>query len=355
MSVRKNSSLLLPALCMCALGCGDELPDITEIEGLRVLGARSTVVDDDSLRATPQEGETVEVGFQLASPDPLRDNDDIASIFIDCTYPDRFTGLPLCQEFFDLAAMIDPDMVEVSDGDLEAVKCFEDNEFVFEGVHGSCVIGDPKVEVPVFDGSDPLKLVRGVICERGTPFFDARTPELFGCDLREGGTEILVHGSIPVAVGGEGHNDNPDFDEIALKLNGRPWSAVAAADLPPANDCKGQVDETGLLAVDPFDHALWIEVDADSPIREVVDGVREDLEFSLYATAGEVGRRFSVFEGIDEGEDGVLRTTVPWVAPDVDDVPDGGQLVTLYLTVLDRRGGFDVAVRHACVFSGDAI
>lgn len=347
--------LLTTAVFLGGVGCGDELPQITDIEGVRVLGARHSVVGDDSLRATAEEGESVEVAFQLVSPDPLRSNRNVASIFIDCTWPDRFTGLPLCQEFFDLAALVDPNAPAPTEEDLEAIKCFEDNEFIFEGVHGSCVIGDPTVEVPVFRGSDPLKLVRGVICERGTPFFDARTPALFGCDLREGGSEHLVHGSVPVAVGGGVHNDNPDFAEIRLALNGRPWEAMDPAALPEADNCMDAVTDTGLLAIDAFEHELSIELDADSAIREEVEGVREDLEFSLYTSGGEVGRRFTVFEGTDPGEDGVLEATVPWDAPETEDLPDGGQLVTLYLTMLDRRGGFDMAVRHACVFAAKAL
>lgn len=345
--------VLTSTALLVAAGCGNDLPQITEITDTRVVGAFAEVVGAPE-RATPRPGEEAVLRFAVVSPEGNVDPERLSSMFIDCTYPNAFTGIPLCQELIDLAKMADPNAPPPPPEDLEPVRCTRDQSLSLQGVQGTCVSGEPVVPMQIpSDYAAPRRLVRGVICDRGEPFADVTLPELFGCDLEPGGKAILVHGSVRVALSEADENLNPRLQDIRLSLNGRPWDAVDEADLPPEDDCRAAVDERGLLAIDPYEHMLGIEMDAAD--RELSDGVPEDLEFQLYASAGEVGRRFTVFEGSDPGVDGLLSDSIPWVAPPPRDVPPGGMLVRLYLSILDRRGGYALAVRHACVYAEDSL
>lgn len=345
-------------LAMQLWACGNDLPVITEIQDTRVIGAQSRVVGAPE-RATPRPGEEAEFSFAVVSPEGVTAPEDLRSMFLDCTFPAQFTGIPLCQEFIDLAAAAAaaPPMEMANAADaaaFEPVRCAGTESVTLQGVQGSCVNGAPVVTLRIpEDYAGGKRLVRGIICDRGTPFADVRLPELFGCDLREGGKAMLVHGAVPVAMAPAEDNDNPRLEDVRLSLNGRPWDAVDEEALPAEDACRDAVDPRGLLAIDAYEHTLGIELDAGA--RQVRDGVVEDLEVQLYVSAGEAGRRFAVFDGADPGEDGVLSAELPWTAPAVDTLPEAGQLVRLYLVAFDRRGGFDFAVRHACVFAEDAI
>lgn len=381
-----RASLLTALLAsIVATACAEDLPVITDIQTTRIIGARAEVWEQPHMdhghahpTATPQPGQRLDVKFQLVSPNLIRDDRHIRSMFMDCTYPERFTGLPICQEFFDFFKNFDPDTPLPDEEEYDPIYCRDDNEFTWspparpgapsKSVHGSCVIGGTLVKIPVFERyKEPIKLIRGVICENGVPWFDAREPEWFGCDSNSDErpvVEMLVHGTFPVELEQANRNYNPSMEDVELRLNGRLWEATDVTGLLDedelervregenieAENCRDHVDETGLLAIDPFEHELEISMRADR--REFAEGKVEDMEFSLYATAGEVSRRFTIFDGSDPGdEDGMLRDTVKWQAPKASSVPEGGMLVTLYVTVIDRRGGFDMAVRHACVYS----
>ena len=69
----------------------------------------------------------------------------------------------------------------------------------------------------------------------------------------------------------------------------------------------------------------------------------------MFTTAGEMERRFTLFGGDDEGDKGTLREAVEWTPPAYKDLPSSGKLVRFFVTVRDRRGGFDLATRVACV------
>jgi hypothetical protein len=315
-----------------------------------VLGARAAVQGDPE-RATPAPGEKVDVRYEVVFPELDQDASSLRSLIINCTFPIRFTGIPLCKEVTDFAMQGGVSLDDLSGG-LERFYCEEDDATRLGTLGITCVSGQPGLTVAVPAGfPDEALLLRGVICERGTPFLDPTTTQLFGCepdDLDDPGETMLVHGSVPIELTPEQRNFNPSFDDFQVELNGRAWPAFEGAALPAEDDCAESANTSDLPLIDPFEHRLGVTV--NPAVREEFDGVPEDLEFSFYVTDGALDARFVIFEGEDEVPDEGLTGSVLWDAPGRDDVSKRGQLARVIVTVLDRRGGYDLAERFACLY-----
>jgi hypothetical protein len=338
------------ALLGLLTGCADDLPQATEIVHTRVLGARVEVRDDPE-RATPAPGEKIDVAYQVIFPEFDQDSSSLRSLLINCTLPVRFTGIPLCKEVTDFAMQGGVSLDDLT-GDLERFYCDEDDATRLGTLGVTCVSGPPVLSVSVPAGfPDEALLLRGVICEHGTPFIDPTTTALFGCepdDPDAPGETMLVHGSVPVELTPEARNLNPSFDDYQVELNGRAWPAFEGAALPAEDDCAESANSSDLPLIDPFEHRPGITVDPE--VREVFDDVPEDLEFSFFVTDGALDARFVVFEGEDDVPDEGLTGSVLWDAPGRDEVSKRGQLARIIVTVLDRRGGYDLTERFACLY-----
>ena len=331
---------VLPA-AVASSGCDDNLPKATEITHMRMLGHRAEVVGEPQ-RATPRPGESVDVRYQMVFPEVEQDTEELRSMFLACTYPNRFTGIPFCQELIDLVEMMAGDGFNLDFLDIPTRVTCDNDAVPFSMIGIQCVDGPPELQVEVeADFDAPAKLVRGVICEDGVPFVDIESPQLFGCQDNDG-EEILVHGAVPVARDEDQENQNPDISQVTFRMDRSVWEPT---DRPLSEiDCGAR--DPGVRVIDPFEHTIGIELDADD--REELEDGFEDLEFSAYATAGELERRFTVFNGDDEAEGGQFENSLTWELFERDDI-GSGVMVRFFFTLLDRRGGLDMTTRVACV------
>ena len=342
----------LCVLWLACAGCEDDFASVTSITDMRILGARIETVEDPE-RSTPRPGETAEVQLALARP-RTRSKRELRAMFIHCTYPERFTGIPICQELLDaLAEDVDLSLGRsVGEGEL-IIRCEEDRMQSQAGVGLTCLSDDLTLTVPVAaDFTGRAMLYRGVVCAGGTPFFDPFKRELFGCD--GGRKTVLTHGSIPVSVGEEEDNRNPMVGDVGVTVNGRDWPALepeAEGELDDiATDCMGLAEELGLKDLDPFEHRIGLEV-ADDAREQTVEGP-ETFELSIYATAGELEPRFTLFDEDAQVEEGILAGDVRWLNEGVDVLNEAGEVVDFYITVRDQRGGFALVRRSACIRAG---
>ena len=351
-----------PLLMLASLtGCNDDFKDITAVTESRILGAHVSVTGDPE-RVTPRPGETADVRFELVAPRPGPDTDDLYSMFVSCTYPNRFTGIPVCQEFLELLQGVD--LSDAEDADIPRIPCIGEQDIMEMGVGFVCKKGVPELTISVaedFDG--PAKLVRGVICDGGVPFFDVAEPGLFGCtnDVKP----VLTHRQLPVSFDEREDNLNPDPAGFSFELNGEPWPALSPeteAALEEGTPCAFQenprdprlVDTLDdLRGLDPFGHEITIAVDED--VLEPTEDGRETIEVATHATAGEVLRWLTIFDDEFEVDDGKVSDTLEWTGRDIDRRDTEGTLVDFYFTARDRRGGFSVMRRTACVYSLESL
>jgi hypothetical protein len=363
------------------LGCESDLPQATEIEHMRVLGARFDVVGDEA-RSTPKPGETLRVSMPVVFPSAAESTADVETLLIGCTGPDRYTGgLPLCQEFVDAALSGQ----SVTSGlPLDSLNCdMIDNIPESLRKNGAlsiqCVRGEPSVDLEVpEDFSAEQLLFLGVVCERGQARIDANDPLLFGCDDDDGGEVIRVHGLANVELEADDENFNPSLaqglelsrdEPFQITREGVPWLPYDYEEPPPERGCQtfrpfrdeeieNARDENLQKAAEMDRAKRWHSVVAgahkivlryEADAREKFEGAPENLEFTVYTTVGEMERRFTLFAGEDEGEDGVLQGELDWEPPNPSDVPAGGELVRFFITLRDQRGGFAMTERVLCL------
>lgn len=355
----------LPALWLLA-GCQVELPKPTDIQFDRPLGARASVVDaDEPLLATPSAGQRARYEVAIAFDDPLGgDVDALSSLFIVCTAPEQFTGIPLCLEFlqpgFDLEAPIGgppgPGMpAGMPAGMPQSLTC-DGTELSFTAgpFFVACVPGVPTFEFPVEESfEEKRKLILGVICQGGQPYLDPDpdSQRLLRCrDNVEGGETMDVYGTVVVEQSPEDRNLNPDLQPLQITLADDPWDAPGAQ--LPEVDC-GMLESTAALphidakAADP--HVIGLAYDA-ALITDRVEGQREQLEIGAHATIKGIERRFTLFQSDKSvDEDGMLTGEVEFEVDEDEELTRGGQLVRFFFTARDKRGGFDVIERVACV------
>ncbi len=357
MRVRSSplEALTLATLVLLTLAaCDEDLPRATEIARMRLLGAKVEVVGDET-RATPKPGEAIDLSFVSVHPTLAGTSANAQTLLVSCTQPTRYTGgLPVCQEFLDIALGGEVDAMGAL-GIASKLRCLDLSEGVYEvgTVSIRCIDGDRSARIdvsPAFAGAEML--YRGVVCERGQAYIDPFDPSFFGCDDNDG-ESFLVHGTVTIQHDANLENHNPDLDRATFYLGtpetsalGRAWPLLATDELPAEHDCVAASEAAGFPA-QRNDGDYKITVHYDPSARELVDGMPEDVEFSMFATAGELERRFVVFESMDELKDGVLEGTLNWTPPK--EIEGRIQLVRFFFTVLDRRGGFDWTSRVLCL------
>lgn len=382
--------LLLAAVGLLpTTGCADDLPKATKVERMRVLGAQLEVVGDEA-RSTPRPGETVRVTLPTVFPSLEQSVDGVQTMLIRCTTPTQFTGgLPICQEFLDAALGQDSaDVAAAIDMDTRLV-CGEfpliAERQEFQGVSLWCLDGQPRAELRIPQGIAADALFLGVVCEDGAPFLDPSEPTLFGCDGDADAEAILVNGQIPVLRDADAsENHNPPIDALSLEFDSDIKGYLRGDWLPPDEDtdltespCERNADDERLRAVVGGRHEIMVRYRADAR-EELEDGSMERVEITIFATEGEMERRFTLFDELDEPVTGPLpgrdedaparfeqaiewnppryKPQELWTATEQDTFDRIGlrprfqnRLVRFFITVRDGRGGFAMTTRAVCL------
>jgi hypothetical protein len=358
------------SLLLLVAACEDDLPKATLVERLRLLGAKLEVQGDET-RTTPRPGEEVQISFATVFPSLDVDRSQIQSLFITCTAPDRYTGgIPICQELIDIASAPGAPLesIELPQGFPETFAC--DNTFSRPPVGPlslHCVLGEPTTElvVPRQYRAKEL-LIAGIVCESGLAILDPTLPGLFGCS--EGVPGVAVHGLIPVQYEPEDENRNPDMTAFRMELErDGEWGPADPASLVPENEesCSSSArDEPGDRVLPETIGRMKLNLIYDAAARERFEGEPEQLELTVYATAGDMERRFTLFASDDDGravEDAVgnvlrreLRDTLDWDSPPLDELPVEGKLVRFFVTLRDGRGGYGQADYALCAIGSQA-
>jgi hypothetical protein len=375
MRTRLAGSIVVLASAGMLAGCIDDLPKATEIARMRILGAELSVTTDPT-RTTPKPGETVRVSLSTQFPSLANDRSAVQSLIITCTAPDRFTGgIPICQELIDVASA-----PGASAGDVQLPAGF-DARFPCDGTLAipvldpvspiglQCKKGEQSFElgIPPQYAADELLFV-GIVCERGAAVIDPELPGLFGCDDKSA-EPIPFHGLVRVQHSPADENHNPDLSQLHMvrEITGQWERAEASSSTLEAEEACGSLvdDNPDDLALPWVIGGLTLNFSYPASAREQVDGEPEELEFTVYATDGEIERRFTLFGPEDEGRrildaDGdplldshgdeirELHDTIHWDSPKVADLPDDGLLVRFFVTVRDGRGGYGQADYALC-------
>jgi hypothetical protein len=197
-------------------------------------------------------------------------------------------------------------------------------------------------------------LFSGIVCEQGTPTAVPDPEEPFICDgMAEGSEAIRVHGLIPVQQKNADVNHNPDISALRLvrEISGA-WKPVDPSLLAVENedDCKVVAQSLEDPAELPLLYGhIDLDVVYEADKREQFEGEPEPLEISLYATTGEMERRFTLFEPDEPVAKGGLLCSTLRYTPPKKDIPAGGRLARFYATVRDQRGGFVIAEYAMCL------
>ncbi len=384
--------LLLCLAVVATVGCNDDLPKATEIARMRVLGAQLQVVGDEA-RTTPRPGESVHLTMPTVFPKLDGNVDDVQSLLIRCTAPTQFTGgLPICQEFLDAALGDDAADVATALDTAERFTCAVPLVFDSMGVTLACLTGEPDVELSIpedFEADNALYL--GVVCEDGAPFIDPTEPTLFGCDGDADAESILVNGQIQILRDDTPANHNPPIEALSLEFDSDIQGYMRGEWLPPDEEteltdtqCERNADEERLRDVVGGRHEIMVRWDPDAR-EELEDGTFERVEITIFATDGEMERRFTLFDELDEpvarldadGDpilddddepiDPVFEQPIDWDPPrwvPEDEWTDAeresfeekeirppfqNRLVRFFITVRDGRGGFAMTTRAICV------
>jgi len=354
---RRTLIALLVAWSLAAVGCADDLPRASEIKHMRVLGA-ATEVQGDVTRSSPKPGETANVSWDMAFPDLAHDDSEIASLFVTCTAPTRFSGQPVCQELLDAAQGSHlTDVVKGVAGLRNAQDCGAKPDQRIEAGPFSvtCVTGMPHSEVKVESSfTAGSKLIEGIICRNATPMIDAKDPSGVRCEPHKGVKAsqveaIPVYGTVPVQYKSSDVNHNPSLDaaDFGFGEDALSWPTLTADEATElADDCAAAAVDQQVLSTNGKDEQITIEYDADA--REQHDGEPEALEFSTYVTTGRLDRRFTVFASDAKPP---LKETLKWsVSKELrDKLGDKSKLVRFYFTVLDHHGGYAIARRELCL------
>jgi hypothetical protein len=350
--MRLRISTLMLVLAAVTAGCEDDLPKPTLIADMRVLGARQEVVGAES-RSTPRPGETARLTWAMAYPDVAAKDDALASLFIVCTAPTRYTGTPVCQELVDVATGRSTGLGFSFGGLPTGCDVKPNSTQTVSGIRLQCVTGTPIVDVPIAKSIKTQRLVQGVICRNGTPRFDLSSPTGASCSQKPNTKEedfesVTVYGTVDVATAQDDENGNPDLKLAMLSVRtsessrARTWTTTPADALPKLErDC---ASSDAVLPTNGYPEVILI----DYPKQPSSEG-QEDLVFSSYATFGELSRRFTVIEG-----DTSLQVDAPdltWELSEEErtELIGSPKLIRFFFTVLDGRGGFDITTRELCV------
>ena len=345
------AALLLLSLTS-VFGCEEDLPKASLVARMRVLGARTEVVGDEA-RSTPRPGETARLRWSVVFPDWETSQDELSSLFLACTQPNRFTGTPVCQEIVDAATGRGrpigflgslPRGCDVRPNSVQTVA----------GIRIYCKTGTPELEVKIDENVRTDRLIQGVICRNGLPQFDANSAVGVSCAANAGVDaseveQIAVYGTIGISRDGEEENENPDLSRLELGLRVEkssravPWKPTPAEEIPSLVEDCSTADPSVVLSSNGYPGVIELSYPEDS------ESADEDLVFSTYATYGDLSRRFTVIEAESGRDPQEPDQTWELSEEERDELFGQPKLVRFFFTVMDGRGGFDITTRELCV------
>ncbi|MDB4960287.1 MAG: hypothetical protein JWP01_286 [Myxococcales bacterium] len=292
---------LIPLVLLALSACASSLDPATLIARDRVLGAKVTV-DDDPQRAWPRPGEHATVTWLTASPGA---SPEFSWILAACPAATS-SGFPIC------------------DG------------AVFASSQSRGPVPVMSIAVPA-DIATRSFVVLGAICASGNAIIDATT---FAASCDDGSLADRVSQHIFIARDGA-TNHHPNIIDAPFTFAGVAW-----------NDRK-EPGCGGLPEISADSNDVLVGVAFEASAREmfaVVDEPapwREELQLSVFATAGELTQRYAYVEADDMRE--VSPVAVEWTPPTAEEVPAEGLRVTFSFVVRDLRGGLDATTRALCV------
>ncbi|MEY4579139.1 MAG: hypothetical protein RL701_3842 [Pseudomonadota bacterium] len=341
-----------------ALGCEDDLPKASQITHMRVLGAATEVVGDPA-RTTPKPGETAQLTWSMVYPDTQTDDSRLSSLFLVCTTPQQFAGIPVCQEILERASagtsLVDLVKVDGKPQKLPDCKAEPNQVYKYDLMTAVCVANTPKLEIAVPKGVKASRLVLGTICRNGTPSLDLTSPTLMSCKAAANVVaseieSIAVYGTIPIQFDDTDRNENPNVEGLSLTFHNPPipWLETDADAAATVSDetCLDLSKTKRVMHSEGHEEEITLRYDAS--LRELLDGEPEPLEFSGYTTFGELSRRFTVFRS-DAVEP--LESTFTWEISEQQraELNEKSKRVRFFFTISDHRGGFSIVKRDLCI------
>lgn len=286
MKTKKNTQLSLLAFAVAGLAaCGEPLKEAQIIEEPRTLAVQIEAEDGS---ATPAPGEAATVRMVFAGE---RGPQGVNVAYRICEAADSARGVPYC------AGAV------YEEGFLDGVDSLAEITF----------------SVPEGAAEGTRFAVLGVACPTNTPSL-AEDPNDWSCD----GIETPLAFSFDAWVGGEERNQNPDFTELVIDVDGQ---LVEPEMVDAAPSCADGVPRV------PQGKKAQVRIDYGPSARE--EG--EWLQASHFATGGEYERQFTILEPDEE-----LSTEIEWKAGSVGPVKH-------YLVVRDGLGGVGFAAFSVCV------
>lgn len=289
------------AVGIVVAGCGPEFAPASLVEKTRVLGARIEVEGAPD-RASPMPGETANVTFLVTSPGV---EPPLSWTFVACAGTASCADAPLAR---------------------------------FDGT-----TSPPRISIPVPSDATASVTIAGQICAGvdSVPTIDPQN----GLPACTGPRGTAVSLALPLQLGADA-NHNPVADR-AFTFGGAAWPARAAGDDPCALGPRvsaGSLDHAIRNTTDGVDRERYTVVIGDPPIATPT---RERLQISQFTTAGRLKSQFAFVEANDDSP--ATTVDVTWDAPEADEIPASGTLVTFTFVVRDERGGADWTTRTLCV------
>jgi hypothetical protein len=298
-----RSGLALVALALVA-ACDDSFVKGWRVDRTRVLGARVEAAAEPA-RASIAPGEPMRVTWLVGAPDGTG---RLAWAYALCAPPGGHFPEPHC-EGPALAAGSGASEGELAPMDMSA----------------------PPADA-IGDGQELLLLA--AFCEAGPPALDARA---FVATCAGGGAPLLA--STTVRLAAKGPNRNPELAPDAVLFDGAPIAPSAARPGP----CAPGADSPVAIAGSSHGFTFRFRPEDREPVPE---GGLETLLASHLVTAGTLDRQYSALEPDDHAP---KEVAIPWTAPPVAEVGDGGRLVEVFVVLRDGRGGTALSRRTVCV------
>ncbi|MCA9532865.1 MAG: hypothetical protein KC593_04270 [Myxococcales bacterium] len=311
------------------VGCGEQLDPASLLNQTRPVGVLFSV-EGDPTSTRPAADETLNVTLLMAH---AAEELPVSYFAIFCVPAPSTVGVPFCD--FD------------ADGDPILVG----------GIHaGNDIVGDPAftLDIPSEAELDALGvesslLMLGAFCQGRIAsvtgianLFDADATSVNPCSDPEDDGAILST-TVTLLRGDAQRNSNPAI--ASLTLAGADWDSVPSG-TDTATGCMGQ----GLPEARQGDDPITVILRATGSSRETYDAlvddvltpVRESLQVTSLATAGEMQRTFTF---IDDERDVV---DVEWLPP-TEGTPLDGERVRFEFVMRDGRGGLARVRRQVCL------
>jgi len=308
----------LIGLGLLASGCADPLPEITDVEGPRILAVTVRVVGDGE-RASPASGESVHVELVVADDGPR--------------LPRTF-AMVVCTPYAT---------------DLDVGRC----ETVLPGgtISGTSDATGPRFDIALpdaaFFGQATELLVHGAVCADGDLANDLSLenfPETFDhdnpCAAPQDVGEYVV---FRIPLEGTSPNHVPVVD--SLRLDGDPWTADAPVDAP-RDGCIA--NGLPLVTADSLEHTIELQLSPMSREAYATDDGVQSFErpvAAFHATEGDFTGAYAFFT------DDAPREIAYRARDDRDpsEIPADGRLARFTFVVRDGRGGTTAVTRALCL------